>query len=101
MSSDVTQGFTKEQQHYLQGFALGADVARIVQGLPVLSNLGSPATSTTVRVGGSEDLHQAAQDRFLAAGKKLTAEETAKREENPFDMWDEMRENAAAGIFPK
>ena len=28
-------------------------------------------------------------------------EELAKREKHPFDMWDEMRANAAAGRFPK
>ena len=41
------------------------------------------------------------QDRFLAEGKKLTAEEKAKREKNPFEMWDEMRANSEAGKFPK
>src|SRR5207244_4933893 len=50
---------------------------------------------------GSEAIHRAAQDRFLAAGKKLTAEEMAKRAKNPFDMWEEMRANAEAGRFPK
>jgi ferredoxin-nitrite reductase len=37
----------------------------------------------------------------VAAGGKLVPEELAKREKNPFDIWDEMAANAAAGRFPK
>jgi len=36
--NENTGGFTQEQTNYLQGFALGADVARTVRGLPVISN---------------------------------------------------------------
>ena len=42
-----------------------------------------------------------AQDRAVPAGGTLVAEEAAKRGKNPFDMWDEMAANAAAGRFPK
>ena len=42
-----------------------------------------------------------AQDRAVAAGGKLVPEEIAKREKHPFDIWDEMAANAAAGRFPK
>src|SRR5437588_8743936 len=46
-------------------------------------------------------IHRAAQDRAVAAGGKLVPEELAKRAKNPFDMWNEMAANAAAGRFPK
>jgi ferredoxin-nitrite reductase len=46
-------------------------------------------------------IHYEAQDRVIAAGGKLVPEEIAKREKHPFDMWDEMAANAAAGRFPK
>src|SRR5207302_551016 len=46
-------------------------------------------------------IHIAAQDRAVASGGTLVPEELAKREKNPFDMWDEMAANAAAGRFPK
>ena len=46
-------------------------------------------------------IHIAAQDRAVAAGGKLVAEEQAKREKSPFDMWDEIGGNAAAGRFPE
>lgn len=109
-------GFSPEQQSYLQGFALGADVARKVRGLPVLSASGGPA-GETVTLGGQtslpapgaggdyaaspEMIHVAAQDRQVAAGGTLCNEEVAKRAKNPLDMWDEMAARAAAGEFPK
>jgi ferredoxin-nitrite reductase len=106
-----TGGFTAEQQSYLQGFALGADVARKVRGLPILSGSGG-AMDDTVVVGAMQPtagylpndpmgVHRAAQDEQVAMGGKLVAEETAKRDKNPRDMWDEMRSRAAAGEFPK
>lgn len=106
-------GFTEAQQTYLQGFALGSDVARKVRGLPVISGSGGPA-GETVTVGAAAPppaggqlpddpmaMHTEAQDRQVAAGGKLVAEEKAKRAKPPRDMWDEMRARAAAGEFPK
>ncbi len=104
------QAFTDEQKQYLQGFAAGVDLSRHAQGLPglngalaalpVLNNSADgSAAGTTVTVGG--DIHAHAQDRFLAEGKKLSAEEQAKRDKNALDMWDELNERADAGAFPK
>ena len=104
-------GFTEAQQHYLQGFAMGADVARAVRGLPVFSGSGS-APGVTVQLGaakpeagarpaGPERIHFEAQDKVLAAGKTLSKEEKAKREKDPFAMWDEINANARAEVFPK
>jgi ferredoxin-nitrite reductase len=83
-------GFSDEQKQYLEGFLSGIAARR--GGAPV-----SPAAvfSTT------PDLHRAAQDRFLAAGKKLVPEEEAKRKAHPLDMWDELRQEAEHGRFPK
>lgn len=100
--------FNQEQQSYLQGFALGADVARAVRGLPVLAGGGATGgNGATVRLGPAApaanplrpDLE--AQDRFLAEGKTLCNEEKAKREKDPLAIWDEMRANATDGVFPK
>jgi ferredoxin-nitrite reductase len=102
-------GFTKQQQHYLQGFVLGADVARAVRGLPVLSGCAAKGDSeATIRLGppseplpaGPERVHFEAQNRFLAQGKTLVKEEQAKREKHPFEMWEAMRQNAAEQKFP-
>ena len=113
-----TNGFTGEQQTYLQGFALGADVARKVRGLPVLAD-GAAAGSagSVIRLGpggaavgaapagppapGLTPEHAEAQNRFLADGKKLSKEEQAKRDKDPFDMWTGMKASAAAGEYPK
>ncbi|MCU0880205.1 MAG: NirA family protein, partial [Pirellulaceae bacterium] len=106
----MSQGpFTPEQQQYLAGFVAGADAARVARGLPTFAaTLGTPPGATAVssptaetRPARAEDIHRAMQDRFLAEGKKLVNEEKAKREKNPFEMWDEMRANAAAAKFPK
>lgn len=103
--------FSLEQQNYLQGFVAGADAARSLRGLPSFaSTLGIAPTEVNApprssdsgtRPAAAEDLHRAMQDRLLAEGGKLTPEERAKRGQNPFEMWDEMRANAAAEKFPK
>lgn len=111
MSESNGNGFSPEQQSYLQGFALGADVQRKVRGLPILAGSGGP-NGETITVGGAAAVdafdpadpmaaHRLAQDEQVAAGGKLVAEETAKRDKNPIDMWDEMAARAAAGEFPK
>lgn len=106
------QGLSDEQKQFLQGFAMGSDVARAVRGLPILSGSGSsceapvvagstvsPVVSTTS--SPSETLQIAAQNRFLAEGKTLCKEEQAKREKDPFSLWNEIRANASEGVFPK
>ena len=110
MSDNTT--FNKEQQSYLQGFVLGADVARAVKSLPILSGLAD-TTGTNIQLGpnspttsppGPSDaslIHWEAQNRFLAAGKKLVTEEQAKRDKNALDIWDEINKNAVAGKFPQ
>jgi ferredoxin-nitrite reductase len=96
--------FTDEQQHYLRGFAAGCAALR---GVPTFAatlsaNGGSGAAATAAT--GPQDarhIHWEMQDRVVAAGKKLCLEEQAKRSKDPFQMWDEMKANAAASRFPK
>jgi ferredoxin-nitrite reductase len=105
-------GFSEEQQQYLSGFVAGTDAARAARGLPTFAaTLGLSSAEARrpteaekkIPAGyhAAEGIHIAAQERQLAAGKKLTAEETAKRAKNPFEMWDEMVAGAEAGRFPK
>ncbi len=117
MSSKSNSGLTDDQKNYLQGFAMGSDVARAVRGLPVLSN-SAAATGTVVQLGPNGaatasasslpapsarlDLIQIeAQERASENGKKLCREELAKRAKDPFAMADELQANAEAGVFPK
>jgi ferredoxin-nitrite reductase len=81
-------GFSQEQKEYLDGFLAGALARR---------GTGKPAEP----IAALSDIHRAAQDRFTAAGRSLTAEEQAKRDAPPLEMWDELCANAAAGRFPK
>jgi ferredoxin-nitrite reductase len=96
-------GFTEDQKQYLEGFV--AALAR-KHGM-ALPNGTAPAASTpsngpaSLHSSDPSAVHIAAQDRAAAAGGKLVPEELAKREKNPFDIWDEMAANAAAGRFPK
>lgn len=93
--------FTEEQKNYLQGFASGIEARRTAQGLPSLAPAGKGAAPSEPAPAGPEKIHREAQDRIIAGGGKLTAEEQAKRAKNPLDMWDEIQANAASGRFPK
>jgi ferredoxin-nitrite reductase len=90
-------GFTEDQKQYLEAFILGIAGRRGITG-------ADAATSSGTANAYPEDpmaIHYEAQDRAVAAGSKLAAEEIAKREKHPFDMWDEIAANAAAARFPK
>src|SRR5258706_8644753 len=80
--------FTQEQKQYLDGFVAGAGLRKSVS-LPLADQQG-PA-----------DIHRKAQDRFVAEGKKLVAEEQAKRAKNGLDIWEEVVAHAREGKFPK
>jgi ferredoxin-nitrite reductase len=111
---EESNAFTAEQQNYLQGFALGADVARKVQGLPVIAGSAAAMTtntrSATITLGPTtvanaaptvpDRLQWEAQEQQVAAGGKLCPEELAKREKNPLDRWDEIRNMAERHEFP-
>jgi hypothetical protein len=80
--------FTEEQKNYLQGFAAGSGLARMpLNVLPAAPAVAKPAEEIP---SGPDGLSRVAQNRFLAAGKKLTNEEQAKRNKSGLDIWDEM-----------
>jgi ferredoxin-nitrite reductase len=90
-------GFTEEQKQYLEGFLSGL-ARKLAIGGPTPQPAAGVASALPER---SEDIHRLAQDRFLAAGRKLVPEEEAKRRKDPFAMWDEIVANGAAQRFPK
>ena len=98
-AANIAQDFTDEQKHYLQGFVSGAQVARTTRGLPTFAaTLEGLGTTPAQHVRSKQrrhpatrmDLQHQAQNRFLEAGKQLSAEEQAKRRKHPLDMWDEL-----------
>ncbi len=96
-------GFTEVQKRYLEGFASGLQIAQRMKGLPALVPGAGTASNPSAESmpAGPEAIHFQAQDRFLASGQKLVAEEKAKRERHPLDRWDELLKRAEAGEFPK
>jgi ferredoxin-nitrite reductase len=90
-------GFSAEQQEFLKGFMTGVEARRVAFGLPATP--ASPAGDAPP--ADATDIHRAAQDRTVAAGGKLTAEELAKRRKHPLDRFDEISALAAEGKFPR
>ena len=86
MSSD----FTPEQKRYLEGFTSGLQIARLGRG-----------PTAPAKPSGPDAEHIAAQDRVLAAGKKLSDQEKFKRDEHPFDAYHRLQDQAAKNEFPK
>jgi ferredoxin-nitrite reductase len=98
------QGFSDVQKRYLEGFTSGLQIAQRMRGLPAPAASAQPlSTGPSGETGpaGPEAIHFEAQNRFTAEGKKLVAEEKAKRERHPLDRWDELLKRAEMGEFPK
>jgi ferredoxin-nitrite reductase len=83
----MTDSFTEEQKLYLDGFVAGTSLRKSI----ALPQIGA----------GPAHIHRLAQDRQTAAGKKLVAEEKAKREKDGLALWDEVAAHARDGRFPK
>ncbi|MEX2142487.1 MAG: NirA family protein [Pirellulales bacterium] len=101
--------FTEEQRQYLAGFVAGTDVARAAKGYATFADTleanGAGALlnghSNGLQSAGPDQMFLGAQDRFLAAGKKLCPEEQAKRAKPPLDLWDEIQQHTREKRFPK
>ena len=97
----MSDDFSSEQKSYLEGFAAGSNVSGLIQqALPTwASTVGAPDGR---KPHGEASLEAAAQERFLAAGKKLSNEEQAKRKIGcGLDIYDEMVRHAQDAKYPK
>jgi ferredoxin-nitrite reductase len=83
----MTSDFTDEQKRYLEG---------LVAGLAATRGGTSDGAPT-----GPDRLHLEAMARTEAAGGKLSDQEKWKREEHPLDAYARLKEQAAAGTYPK
>ena len=90
------QDFSEEQRRYLEGFVSGVQARRASLGLKPLGSEGGGA-----QPAGPDREHLAAMARFEAAGRKLSHEEQAKRDEHPFDAYARLKAESAKGQFPK
>jgi ferredoxin-nitrite reductase len=92
--------FDDQQKQWLQGFVSGIEARKAADKLASRAS-GVAAAQPPSQSIGPDALQYAAQDRAVAAGGKLVAEETAKRIRHPLDRWDEVVGRAEAGQFPK
>lgn len=92
----MTEEFDDAQKQWLQGFVSGIEARKAADKLASRTTGASAGQPI-----GPDALQHAAQDRAVAAGGRLVAEETAKRARHPLDRWDEVVGRAEAGQFPK
>jgi ferredoxin-nitrite reductase len=87
--------FTDEQKRYLEGFTTGLQISRVGRGLG-----GGAAAKGSAEPIGPDAAHVKAQDKVVAAGKKLADQEKFKREEHPFDAYSRLKQQAADNAPP-
>src|SRR6201991_3976681 len=86
----LTVDFNDEQKRYLEGLAAGVQIMRSGRGL----GSGAAAGKANAEPIGPDAAHVRAQDKLLAAGKKLADQEKFKREEHPFDAYPRLKQQA-------
>jgi len=87
--------FTDEQKRYLEGFTTGLQISRVGRGLG-----GGGAGKANAEPTGPDAVHIKAQDKVIAAGKKLADQEKFKRDEHPFDAYPRLRQQALDNTPP-
>lgn len=87
--------FTDEQKRYLEGFTTGLQISRVGRGLG-----GAAAAKGRAEPSGPDAAHIKAQDKVIAAGKKLADQEKFKRDEHPFDAYSRLKRQAADNLPP-
>jgi len=98
-AADQSGDFSSEQKRYLEGFVAGVQIAKAaksVAGVPAAGGAVTPPEPT-----GPDAAAFKAQNRVLAAGKKLSDQEKFKREQHPFDTYERLKDHAARGEYPK
>ncbi len=99
-AADQSGDFSSEQKRYLEGFVAGVQIAKAaksVAGVAAAGNAAAPAPEPS----GPDAAGLTAQNRVLAAGKKLSDQEKFKREQHPFDTYERLKDHAARGEYPK
>src|SRR5215472_17736675 len=101
--------FEPEQKRYLEGFMTGLQIARTARSA-VSNGAAAPSHSPAANGNGAAGAAEPsgpdaaalrAQDRVLKAGGKLSDPEKFKRDLNPFDAYERLKEQAAKNEAPK
>ncbi|MGY4289102.1 hypothetical protein ACVWXO_008322 [Bradyrhizobium sp. LM2.7] len=90
----VSVDFTDDQKRYLEGFTTGLQISRVGRGL------GGGVGKANAEPTGPDAVHIKAQDKVIAAGKKLADQEKFKRDEHPFDAYPRLRQQALDNAPP-
>jgi ferredoxin-nitrite reductase len=94
--------FEPEQKRYLEGLMAGLQIARTVRPNGAGGNSPQPPGQGGVAEPiGPDAAALRAQDRVLQAGGKLSDPEKFKRELNPFDAYERLKDQAAKNEAPK
>jgi ferredoxin-nitrite reductase len=88
--------FSPEQKRYLEGFVAGVQIAKAAR-----EGTGARAATPAAEPTGPDAPHLRAQDSVLGAGGKLSEQEKFKRELNPLDAYERLKEQAANNEYPK
>ncbi len=101
-SETAAGDFEPEQKRYLEGFVAGLQIAKTAKGLAG-AGAAAPgvAGSSAAEPIGPDAAALKAQDRVLAAGGKLSDPEKFKREENPFDTYERLKDLGSRNEYPK
>ena len=90
-----------EQKRYLEGFMVGLQIAKNARSAPGNGAAAPGAVQAPPEPTGPDAEHLRAQDHVLKAGGKLSDPEKFKRELNPFDGYEKLKEQAAKNEAPK
>jgi ferredoxin-nitrite reductase len=98
-SAEVATGdFEPQQKRYLEGFVAGLQIAKSAKSV---AGAAAPATAAAPEPVGPDAAALKAQDRVLAAGGKLSDPEKFKRDENPLDTYERLKDLASRNEYPK
>jgi ferredoxin-nitrite reductase len=99
-AADQSGDFSSEQKRYLEGFVAGVQIAKAAKSVGGAVAPGSAAAPPPEPAGPDAAAFKA-QNRVLAAGKKLSDQEKFKREQHPFDSYERLKELGARNEYPK
>src|SRR5258707_3446006 len=97
VATEQSGDFNPEQKRYLEGFVAGVQIAKAAKSIAGGAAGGSAAAAPEPI--GPDAAGLKAQDRVLASGRKLSDQEKFKREQQPFDTYQRLKDNAAKGRY--
>ncbi len=93
--------FEPEQKRYLEGFMAGLQIAKGARTAAGAAGAAGTAAAAPSEPTGPDAAALRAQDRVIKAGGKLSDPEKFKRELNPFDGYERLKQQAANNEAPK